>query len=121
MEICKGFFIGPEGRNMVAKIESGLNWKILHPSKSGLETKTFCVNDELGINVPIEDHGQELKIPALTIPTPSNPVGEGLYVSQLKDEEGLEPQIFINLKETGSITLFNDNETNRLKITNQKT
>ena len=101
---------------MVAKIENGTNWKVHKPIKSG--STTVCVNEARGVTVFVEDLGSVVKIPTPHNVDPMDATGEGVTVSKLRDEEGLDPQVFLNVNQKGWLTLFEGKENDSLKITN---
>lgn len=101
---------------MGTKIESGTNWQLLENPAS--KKCVVCQNHALGITLSIKDDGKVLKIPVPYAADPLDMKGEGVFISVLKDEEGLPPQEFINIQNGGSLTLFSKNSDNILNIAN---
>lgn len=99
---------------MTARIESGTNWGI----SSNTSGQLVCENHSLGVSIHVEDKGDKLKIPAPFGVDPESAVGEEVLVSELKDEEGLEPQVSLNIGKNGWLEVFPGNENNFLKIIN---
>lgn len=100
---------------MIASIESGKNWTITSTGQKD----TVCKNEVLGVFVRVMDWGQKLKIPAPHGIDPKDAMGEGVTISQVKDEEGQSPpQEFLNLPSNAWIAFFPGDKENALKIMN---
>ena len=101
---------------MTAKIEAGSNWRMHKPVEAG--SKIVCVNETRGVTVLMEDLGSNVKIPAPYNVNPMDATGEGVTVSTLRDEEGLDPQIFLNVKQSGWFALYEGKENDSLRVVN---
>lgn len=116
----EGNLLREEVIRMTAKIEAGAHWEIhsIKPKPTDFGKKVVCENKTQGVTVLVEDLGSVLKIPAPHTIDPSHASGEGVYVSQLKDEEGLDPQVFLNVPQSGSVIFFEGENSDCLKIKN---
>lgn len=114
---------------MEAEIKAGKNWQMISGKSQGVAVPTEgCVvpvsqgvsleNQGLGAYVKLMAEVQKVKIPAPFGIKPEDATGEGVTVSQLKDEEGGTPQEFLNLSQKGTwLAFFESKEKDFLKIT----
>lgn len=106
---------------MKTEIRTGKNWEISHGEKQDVIPKTRFKNQTLRVHVQVETNAQGVKIPAPLGIKPEDASGKDVTVSQLKDEEGLDPQEFLILSQEGAwIAFFEEGSDDYLKVTQQK-
>lgn len=105
---------------MSAQIENGSHWGIHRPTKDlpGISGGIICENPTLHVTLFVEKNDDQLKIPIPPTLAPTDAIGEGVYISTLRSEEGQEPQLFLNVPPHASITLFDRTQEDVLRIVN---
>ena len=105
---------------MAVTIESGKNWKVQKAKNQDFGKTLCCKNETLQVDIFVEDKGLVIKIPVPSTVDPSHAKAQGIFLSKLKDEEGFEPQLFINVPEDAWLSLFDEKSEDHLKIKNEK-
>ena len=114
---------------MEAEIKAGKNWQLFKAGNIFIPANGCIVpssrkagfeNQTLGTFVQVCVFDAKVQIPAPMGIAPSDADGEGVTVSQLKDEEGYPSQEFLNLSEGTWLSFFPSDDDNHLTIVAKK-